>query len=80
MTKKELSLEEQRLKSRRKLLKMAVYSIPAIATILATEEAYADGGGEREREGEEEGERGRKRKGTKRKKPHGPKKFKKGLS
>ena len=41
MAKKESTPEEQRLKSRRRLMKLAAYSIPAIATILATEETYA---------------------------------------
>lgn len=43
MAKKEVNPEEQKLKTRRRLMKLAVYSIPAIATILATKEAYADG-------------------------------------
>jgi hypothetical protein len=33
--------EEPRLKARRKLLKLAAYSIPVITSILATEEALA---------------------------------------
>lgn len=41
MTKKDVNPEEQKLKTRRRLMKLAAYSIPAIATILATEEAYA---------------------------------------
>lgn len=73
MGKKELSLEEQRLKVRRRLLKLAAYSIPAVSSILAAGEAYANG--------EDDDDR---RAGTgikkKRKKPNGRKKYKKGLS
>ncbi len=42
MEKKELTLEEQRLQVRRRLLKLAVYGIPAISTILAAGKANAD--------------------------------------
>ncbi|MBU6392267.1 MAG: hypothetical protein KGQ83_08515 [Planctomycetes bacterium] len=42
MGKKELTLEEQKLQVRRKLLKLAVYGIPAISTILAAGKANAD--------------------------------------
>ncbi len=38
MAEKELNPEEQKLQVRRRLMKMAIYSIPAIATVLATEE------------------------------------------
>ena len=44
MAEKELSPEEQKLRVRRRLLKMAIYSIPAIATVLATEEDAYSGG------------------------------------
>lgn len=44
MAEKELNPEEQKLQVRRRLMKMAIYSIPAIATVLATgEDAYSDG-------------------------------------
>lgn len=44
MAEKELNPEEQKLQVRRRLMKMAVYSIPAIATVLATgEDAYSGG-------------------------------------
>ena len=44
MAEKELNPEEQKLQVRRRLMKMAVYSIPVIATVLATgEDAYSDG-------------------------------------
>lgn len=44
MAEKELNPEEQKLQVRRRLMKMAIYSIPAIATVLVTEEdAYSDG-------------------------------------
>ena len=38
MAEKELNPKEQKLQVRRRLMKMAIYSIPAIATVLATEE------------------------------------------
>ncbi len=41
MTKDKPDPEEQRLKARRRLMKLGAYSLPAIATILATEEAYS---------------------------------------
>lgn len=47
MTEKELNPEEQRRKLRRRLLKLGVYSVPAIATVLATEAVYAQGTGKR---------------------------------
>lgn len=44
MAEKELNPEEQKLQVRRRLMKMAIYSIPAIATVLATgEDAYSGG-------------------------------------
>ena len=44
MAEKELNPEEQKLQVRRRLMKMAMYSIPVIATVLATgEDAYSDG-------------------------------------
>jgi len=82
MEKKELSLEEQKLKVRRKLLKMAVYGIPAISTILAAGKANADGVDEYYDEFEADDDDHRAGTGIKknRKKPNGPKKYKKGLS
>ncbi|MBF8251394.1 MAG: hypothetical protein HW382_1022 [Deltaproteobacteria bacterium] len=88
MEKKELSLEEQRLKVRRKLLKLAVYGIPAISTILAAGKANADGVDEYydefEADDDDDGGDDDHRAGTgikkNRKKPNGPKKYKKGLS
>ena len=44
MAEKELNPEEQKLQVRRRLMKMAIYSIPAIATVLATEEDAHSGG------------------------------------
>lgn len=44
MAEKELNPEEQKLQVRRRLMKMAIYSIPAIATVLATEEDAYSGG------------------------------------
>lgn len=41
MKKKESSPEEQRLKVRRRLLKLGAYTVPIIITVLAAEEAYA---------------------------------------
>ncbi len=90
MEKKELSLEEQKLKVRRKLLKMAVYGIPAISTILAAGKANADGvddyydefGGDDDDgsgSGSGSGSGGGQGK-NKRRTPHGRKKYKKGLS
>ncbi len=44
MAEKELNPEEQKLRVRRRLMKMAVYSIPVVATVLATgEDAYSGG-------------------------------------
>jgi hypothetical protein len=44
MAEKKLNPEEQKLQVRRRLMKMAVYSIPVVATVLATgEDAYSDG-------------------------------------
>lgn len=82
MPEKELDVEEQKRKTRRKLLKMAVYGIPAISTILAAGEANADGDGEGSGSGS--GDDDDHRAGTgikkKRKRPDKPKKHKKGLS
>ncbi|HHT9139667.1 MAG TPA: YkgJ family cysteine cluster protein [Candidatus Tripitaka californicus] len=47
MKEEELTPEQQRLKLRRRLLKLGVYSVPAIATVLATEAVYAQGTGKR---------------------------------
>ena len=44
MAEKELNPKEQKLQVRRRLMKMAIYSIPAIATVLATEEDAHSGG------------------------------------
>lgn len=44
MAEKELNPEEQKLQVRRRLMKMAIYSIPAVATVLATEEDAYSGG------------------------------------
>lgn len=44
MAEKKLNSEEQKLLVRRRLMKMAIYSIPAIATVLATEEDAYSGG------------------------------------
>lgn len=85
MSEKKLDVEEQKRKTRRKLLKLAAYSIPAVSSILAAGDAYAngdddddDGGGGGSGSGDDE------RAGTgiktKRKKPNGPKKYKKGVS
>lgn len=41
MEEKKVTSEETRLKLRRKLLKLGAYSIPIIATVLATDEVYA---------------------------------------
>lgn len=86
MEKKELTLEEQKLQVRRKLLKLAVYGIPAISTILAAGKANADGVDdyydEFDTDDTEEDIRNRAGTGEKvhRKKPNGLKKYKKGLS
>ncbi|HHT9108151.1 MAG TPA: hypothetical protein ACFYEF_09570 [Candidatus Wunengus sp. YC63] len=81
MAKKELNPEEQKLQVRRRLMKMAIYSIPAIATVLATEEGAYPGGGD---DDDDWGSGGRKGKGpkpkNKRTKPHGPKRYPGGLS
>ncbi|MDO8745755.1 MAG: hypothetical protein Q7J76_11675 [Candidatus Brocadiaceae bacterium] len=79
MEKKELSLEEQRLKVRRKLLKLAVYGIPDISTILAAGEAYANGKDDDDDDDDDDHRAGTGIKKN-RKKPNGPKKYKKGLS
>ena len=44
MAEKELNPKEQKLQVRRRLMKMALYSIPAIATVLAAEEGASSGG------------------------------------
>jgi hypothetical protein len=44
MAEKKLNPEEQKLLVRRRLMKMAIYSIPAIASVLATEEDAYSGG------------------------------------
>lgn len=67
MSEKELDVEEQKRKTRRKLLKLAAYSIPAVSSILAAGDAYAKDDDD-------------KKDGTKRKEPNGPKKYKKGVS
>ncbi len=84
MTEKESDPEKQRLKTRRRLLKLAVYSIPAITTILAKKEVYADEGeGSGSGSGSGGGGKG-KGKGPKprlhRTTPHGPKRYPGGLS
>ncbi|HHT9145213.1 MAG TPA: hypothetical protein ACFYD4_05955 [Candidatus Wunengus sp. YC61] len=79
MENKELSLEEQKLKVRRKLLKLAVYGIPAISTILAAGEAYANGKDDDDDDDDDDHRAGTGIKKN-RKKPNGPKKYKKGLS
>ena len=83
MAKKELNPEEQKLQVRRRLMKMAIYSIPAIATVLATgEDAYS---GDDDDDSDSGGRKGR-GKGkvpkpkNKRTKPHGPKRYPGGLS
>jgi len=83
MAKKELNPEEQKLQVRRRLMKMAIYSIPAIATVLATEEGAYSGGDDDD--SDSGGRKGRgKGKGpkpkNKRTKPHGPKRYPGGLS
>ncbi|MDE1889471.1 MAG: hypothetical protein KGJ87_11540 [Planctomycetota bacterium] len=83
MGKKELTLEEQKLQVRRKLLKLAVYGIPAISTILAAGKANADAVDEyyeeidQDREEHQVSDTSVK---TKRHRPGQPKKHKKGLS
>jgi hypothetical protein len=77
MNEKEKDTEEQRRRVRRKLLKMAVYGIPAISTILATGEA---GGGSGSGSGDDDDRRAGTGIKTKRYKPHGQKKYKRGLS
>ena len=67
MSEKELNVEEQKRKTRRKLLKLAAYSIPAVSSILAASDAYAKDDDDN-------------KDGTKRKEPNGPKKHKKGVS
>lgn len=77
MNEKEKDTEEQRRRVRRKLLKMAVYGIPAISTILATGEA---GVGSGSGSGDDDDRRAGTGIKTKRLKPHGQKKYKRGLS
>ena len=85
MAEKELNPDEQKLQVRRRLMKMAIYSIPAIATVLATEEGAYSGGGD---DDDDQGSGGRKGRGkgkgpkpkNKRTKPHGPKRYPGGLS
>ncbi len=79
MAEKELDVEEQKRKTRRKLLKLAAYSIPAVSSILAAGDAYAngdDGGGDGSGSGSGDDEGA----GEKRRMPNGQKKYKKGLS
>ncbi len=82
MAEKKLNSEEQKLQVRRRLMKMAIYSIPAIATVLATEEDAYSGGDD----DDDWGSGGGRRKGKgpkpkrKRTKPHGPKRYPGGLS
>ena len=83
MAEKELNPDEQKLQVRRRLMKMAIYSIPAIATVLATEEGAYSGGDDDD--SDSGGRKGRgKGKGpkpkNKRTKPHGPKRYPGGLS
>ncbi len=85
MSEKELDVEEQKRKTRRKLLKLAAYSIPAVSSILAAGDAYAngdddDGGGGGSGSGDGDDERAGTGIKTKRKEPNGPKKYKKGVS
>ena len=89
MAEKELSPEEQKLRVRRRLLKMAIYSIPAIATVLATEEdAYSGGDDDDDDWGSGSGSgsggggkgKGKKPKKKFRKHPKDKKKYKHGLS
>ena len=88
MPEKELNSEEQRLKVRRRLLKLAVYSIPVISTILTSKDAYSDGEesqtdltdeyyDELEDDADKAAGEGEK---TRRRRPNGPKKHKTGLS
>ncbi|MBI5794734.1 MAG: hypothetical protein HZA47_00285, partial [Planctomycetes bacterium] len=82
MPEKELDVEEQKRKTRRKLLKMAVYSIPAISTVLAAgganadevDEYYDEFEADDEGGGESEGNRAGTGIKTKRKTPNGRKK------
>lgn len=55
MTEKGLNPEDQKRKLRRRLLKLGVYSVPAIATILATEAVYAQGTGKKSTKGGSKG-------------------------
>ena len=84
MAEKELSPEEQKLRVRRRLLKMAIYSIPAIATVLATEEdAYSGGDDDDDDFGSGHGSgsgKGKKPRKKFRKNPKGKKKHRQGLS
>ena len=84
MAEKELNPEEQKLQVRRRLMKMALYSIPAIATVLAAEEGAYSGGDDDDDDDSGSGKGKGKGKGpkpkNKRTKPHGPKRKPGGLS
>ena len=84
MAEKELNPEEQKLQVRRRLMKMAVYSIPVVATVLATgEDAYSDGDDDDDGgsgSGSGSGSGGGTTKKKFRKTPNGRKKYKQGLS
>lgn len=83
MAEKELNPEEQKLRVRRRLMKMAIYSIPAIATVLATEEDAYSRGDDDSGSGEGSGSGGKHGKVPRkkfRKNPKGKKKHKHGLS
>ena len=81
MAEKELNPEEQKLQVRRRLMKMAIYSIPAIATVLATEEDAYSGGDDDEGSGAGSGSGGGKVPKKKfRKNPKAKKKHRQGLS
>ncbi len=84
MAEKELNPEEQKLQVRRRLMKMAIYSIPAIATVLATEEdAYSGGDDDDDDFGSGHGSgsgKGKKPRKKFRKTPKGKKKHRQGLS
>ncbi|MBI2470544.1 MAG: hypothetical protein HYV59_04800 [Planctomycetes bacterium] len=87
MAEKDISPEEQKLRVRRRLLKLAIYSIPAIATIRAAEDANADGDDVDDYyeehgsgSGSGSGGGGKVPKKKFRKTPQGKKKYKQGLS
>ena len=81
MVEKELNPEEQKLQVRRRLMKMAIYSIPAIATVLATEEDAYSGGDDDEGSGAGSGSGGGKvPKRSLEKNPKAKKKHRQGLS